>query len=91
MRKVRTKFEAMKENGKYLQNLIDADLCEHNGKMGNATEGLLWLKRYNLQTNVYLSVYVQRSGVHVGTFEASRSHISSIESSEYVGKHGEYR
>lgn len=30
---------------KYLQDLINADLSQHNGKLGIATEGLLWLKR----------------------------------------------
>ena len=29
----------------YLQDLIDADLAENGGKLGIATEGLLWLKR----------------------------------------------
>ncbi|KAF1763363.1 hypothetical protein GCK72_011629 [Caenorhabditis remanei] len=33
------------EGQKYLQDLIDADLAEHGGKFGIATEGLLWLKR----------------------------------------------
>ncbi|CAO4368556.1 unnamed protein product [Caenorhabditis nigoni] len=43
--KVRTRFEKDQEGQKYLQDLIDADLAEHGGKFGIATEGLLWLKR----------------------------------------------
>ncbi|KAI1722706.1 glycolipid transfer protein (GLTP) domain-containing protein [Ditylenchus destructor] len=43
--KVRTKYESDKENLKYVQNLVDVDLAQNNGKMGLATEGLLWLKR----------------------------------------------
>ncbi|KHJ92387.1 glycolipid transfer protein [Oesophagostomum dentatum] len=30
---------------RYLQDLIDADLRDNGGKLGIATEGLLWLKR----------------------------------------------
>uniref|UniRef100_A0A914D885 Glycolipid transfer protein domain-containing protein n=1 Tax=Acrobeloides nanus TaxID=290746 RepID=A0A914D885_9BILA len=45
VKKVRTKFETDKERMKYLQDLIDIDLNENNGKLGVATEGLLWLKR----------------------------------------------
>jgi len=43
--KVRTKYEANKEDMKYVQNLVNVDLAEHNGQMGIASEGLLWLKR----------------------------------------------
>lgn len=43
--KVRVRFEKDQEGQKYLQQLIDADLAEHGGKFGIATEGLLWLKR----------------------------------------------
>ena len=30
----------------FLQDLIDEDISENNGKIGIATEGLLWLKRF---------------------------------------------
>ncbi|VDM71321.1 unnamed protein product, partial [Strongylus vulgaris] len=43
--KVRTRFEKDKTGQRYLQDLIDADLQEHGGRLGIATEGLLWLKR----------------------------------------------
>ncbi|CAJ0581216.1 unnamed protein product, partial [Mesorhabditis spiculigera] len=43
--KVRARFEKNKEGQKYLQDLIDQDLAENGGKLGIATEGLLWLKR----------------------------------------------
>lgn len=62
---------------KYLQDLIDADLSENGGKLGIATEGLLWLKRYvfRLFINLFLEILsyhmvcesLQRSGVHVTT------------------------
>jgi hypothetical protein len=43
--KVRKKYESNKEEFVYIQDLIDADLRDNNGKMGMAAEGLLWLKR----------------------------------------------
>ncbi|EPB69124.1 glycolipid transfer protein [Ancylostoma ceylanicum] len=43
--KVRTRFEKDRIGQRYLQDLIDADLRENGGKLGVATEGLLWLKR----------------------------------------------
>uniref|UniRef100_A0A915Q1R7 Glycolipid transfer protein domain-containing protein n=1 Tax=Setaria digitata TaxID=48799 RepID=A0A915Q1R7_9BILA len=43
--KVRTKYESNKTKFKYIEDLIDSDLAENGGKMGIATEGLLWLKR----------------------------------------------
>lgn len=43
--KVRTKYETDPEKYVFLQDLVDADLEEHGGKMGIPTEGLLWLKR----------------------------------------------
>ncbi|CAI4230557.1 unnamed protein product [Auanema sp. JU1783] len=43
--KVRHRFEKNKESQVYLQQLIDSDLAENGGKLGIATEGLLWLKR----------------------------------------------
>lgn len=46
--KVRKKYETNKEEFAYIQDLVDADLREHNGKMGMASEGLLWLKRYRI-------------------------------------------
>lgn len=45
IQKVYTKFEKNKESFKYLQDLIDSDLADHNNCIGVATEGLLWLKR----------------------------------------------
>ncbi|CAJ0941793.1 unnamed protein product, partial [Mesorhabditis belari] len=43
--KVRTRFEKNKAGQEFLESLIDSDLAENNGKLGIATEGLLWLKR----------------------------------------------
>lgn len=43
--KVRTKYESGKNKCKYIEDLIEDDLAKNNGKMGTATEGLLWLKR----------------------------------------------
>uniref|UniRef100_A0A8R1XYI7 GLTP domain-containing protein n=1 Tax=Onchocerca volvulus TaxID=6282 RepID=A0A8R1XYI7_ONCVO len=43
--KVRTKYESEKGKCKYIEDLIEDDLAKNNGKMGVATEGLLWLKR----------------------------------------------
>ncbi|MFH4976038.1 hypothetical protein AB6A40_002747 [Gnathostoma spinigerum] len=45
VKKVRAKFETNKERFKYVEDLIDDDLAVNNGKLGIATEGLLWLKR----------------------------------------------
>ncbi|KHN71921.1 Glycolipid transfer protein [Toxocara canis] len=43
--KVRSKFESDREKLKYIEDLIDDDLAHNGGKLGYATEGLLWLKR----------------------------------------------
>ncbi|VDK80143.1 unnamed protein product [Litomosoides sigmodontis] len=43
--KVRTKYESEKDKCKYIEDLVEDDLAKNNGKMGTATEGLLWLKR----------------------------------------------
>jgi len=43
--KVKTKFETNPIAMRYVQDLVDVDLREHNGHLGIATEGLLWLKR----------------------------------------------
>ncbi|KAM3715879.1 Glycolipid transfer protein [Dirofilaria immitis] len=43
--KVRTKYESGKDKCKYIEDLVEDDLARNNGKMGTATEGLLWLKR----------------------------------------------
>lgn len=43
--KVRTKYESEKGKCKYIEDLIEDDLAKNNGKVGVATEGLLWLKR----------------------------------------------
>ncbi|VDM39130.1 unnamed protein product [Toxocara canis] len=43
--KVRSKFESDREKLKYIEDLIDDDLSHNGGKLGYATEGLLWLKR----------------------------------------------
>lgn len=43
--KVRTRFEKDRAGQVYLQDLIDADLAENDGRLNTATEGLLWLKR----------------------------------------------
>uniref|UniRef100_A0A914ZVS4 Glycolipid transfer protein domain-containing protein n=1 Tax=Parascaris univalens TaxID=6257 RepID=A0A914ZVS4_PARUN len=43
--KVRSKFESNREKFKYVEDLIDDDLAQNGGKLGYATEGLLWLKR----------------------------------------------
>uniref|UniRef100_A0A1I7VUH7 GLTP domain-containing protein n=1 Tax=Loa loa TaxID=7209 RepID=A0A1I7VUH7_LOALO len=43
--KVRRKYESGKDKCKYIEDLIEDDLAENRGKMGTATEGLLWLKR----------------------------------------------
>uniref|UniRef100_A0A1I7T7C4 Mitochondrial GTPase 1 n=1 Tax=Caenorhabditis tropicalis TaxID=1561998 RepID=A0A1I7T7C4_9PELO len=48
--KVRARFEKDQDGQKYLQDLIDADLAEHGGKFGIATEGLLWLKSFISRT-----------------------------------------
>ncbi|KAF7637379.1 GLTP domain-containing protein [Meloidogyne graminicola] len=45
VRKVENKFETDRQKLYFLQDLIDADIHESNGKIGLATEGLLWLKR----------------------------------------------
>lgn len=68
--KVRTRYEKDKEGmiicliqyclliagQRYLQDLIDKDLQDNGGKLGIATEGLLWLKRYF--QSIYNSVFV---------------------------------
>uniref|UniRef100_A0A7E4UPN8 GLTP domain-containing protein n=1 Tax=Panagrellus redivivus TaxID=6233 RepID=A0A7E4UPN8_PANRE len=43
--KVRRKYLQDPEAMKYIQDLVDIDLNDHDGKFGYATEGLLWLKR----------------------------------------------
>uniref|UniRef100_A0A0R3RVI1 GLTP domain-containing protein n=1 Tax=Elaeophora elaphi TaxID=1147741 RepID=A0A0R3RVI1_9BILA len=43
--KIRTKYESGKDKYKYIEDLIEDDLVKNGGKMGTATEGLLWLKR----------------------------------------------
>lgn len=43
---MRTKYNTDRDKFKYVEDLIDDDLAEHGGKLGVATEGLLWLKRY---------------------------------------------
>ncbi|VDM96380.1 unnamed protein product [Thelazia callipaeda] len=43
--KVKTKYEIDKEKCKFVEDLVDDDLENNNGKMERATEGLLWLKR----------------------------------------------
>nr|CDJ97764.1 Glycolipid transfer protein domain containing protein [Haemonchus contortus] len=43
--KVRTRFEKDRIGQRYLQDLIDNDLKDNGGRLGIATEGLLWLKR----------------------------------------------
>ncbi|VDO13874.1 unnamed protein product [Brugia timori] len=43
--KVRTKYESGIDKCKYIEDLIEDDLAKNSGKMGSATEGLLWLKR----------------------------------------------
>uniref|UniRef100_A0A914IFN8 Glycolipid transfer protein domain-containing protein n=1 Tax=Globodera rostochiensis TaxID=31243 RepID=A0A914IFN8_GLORO len=43
--KVRTKFDTDRQRMEMLQDLVDIDLAENGGKIGAATEGLLWLKR----------------------------------------------
>ncbi|TKR67986.1 hypothetical protein L596_024044 [Steinernema carpocapsae] len=43
--RVRAKYESNKEAMPYLQDLVDLDLKETGGNLGNATEALLWLKR----------------------------------------------
>uniref|UniRef100_A0A183D098 GLTP domain-containing protein n=1 Tax=Gongylonema pulchrum TaxID=637853 RepID=A0A183D098_9BILA len=45
VRKVKTKYESAREKCKYVEDLVDYDLAHNGGKMANATEGLLWLKR----------------------------------------------
>lgn len=45
VKKVRTKYETAPDQMPFLEDLIDRDLEEHGGKLGIATEGLLWLKR----------------------------------------------
>ncbi|KJH50106.1 glycolipid transfer protein [Dictyocaulus viviparus] len=43
--KVRTRYEKDKKGQRFLQDLIDSDLRDNSGRLGSATEGLLWLKR----------------------------------------------
>nr|CAD2181178.1 unnamed protein product [Meloidogyne enterolobii]CAD2209525.1 unnamed protein product [Meloidogyne enterolobii] len=43
--KISKLFETDKKKMYFLQDLIDEDISENNGKIGIATEGLLWLKR----------------------------------------------
>ncbi|CAG9537558.1 unnamed protein product [Cercopithifilaria johnstoni] len=43
--KIKTKYESGKDKYKYIEDLVEDDLIKNNGKMGIATEGLLWLKR----------------------------------------------
>ncbi|KAH7722617.1 glycolipid transfer protein [Aphelenchoides avenae] len=45
VKKVRAKYETNPQEMPFLEDLIDRDLKEHDGKLGIATEGLLWLKR----------------------------------------------
>ncbi|KAI6176690.1 GLTP domain-containing protein [Aphelenchoides bicaudatus] len=45
VKKVRTKFDSNPEAFPFLQDLVETDLREHNGSLGMASEGLLWLKR----------------------------------------------
>uniref|UniRef100_A0A0N4Z6J9 GLTP domain-containing protein n=1 Tax=Parastrongyloides trichosuri TaxID=131310 RepID=A0A0N4Z6J9_PARTI len=55
--KVRTKYETDKIRMKTVQDLIDKDLIDNNGRLGIATEGLLWLKRgleFMLQMLIYM-------------------------------------
>ncbi|CEF64529.1 Glycolipid transfer protein [Strongyloides ratti] len=55
--KVRTKYESNTERMPTIQDLIDTDLIDNNGKLGIATEGLLWLKRgleFMLQMIIYM-------------------------------------
>ncbi|VDM59856.1 unnamed protein product, partial [Angiostrongylus costaricensis] len=43
--KVRTRYEKDRIRQHFLQDLIDIDLKDNGGRLGYATEGLLWLKR----------------------------------------------
>jgi hypothetical protein len=43
--KVRTKYESNPNKFPFLQDIVEADLAENGGKLGIASEGLLWLKR----------------------------------------------
>ena len=43
--KVRVKFESDPSRFAQIEQLVIADLAEHNGQLGHASEGLLWLKR----------------------------------------------
>ncbi|KAE9416058.1 hypothetical protein Angca_002284, partial [Angiostrongylus cantonensis] len=47
--KVRTRYEKDKIGQQFLQDLIDSDLKDNGGRLGYATEGLLWLKRPGLE------------------------------------------
>jgi len=52
--KDRKRFEAKKQAMRFLQDLVDLlEITEHNGSMGMATEGLLWLKRFLLDFSVH--------------------------------------
>lgn len=58
--KVRTKYEKGKDKFKYIEDMIEDDLLENSGKMGTATEGLLWLKRLvvSLASKEYLIFFI---------------------------------
>ncbi|KAI6241611.1 Glycolipid transfer protein [Aphelenchoides fujianensis] len=45
VKKVRTMYETDPAQFAFLEDLVEADLKAHNGKLGLASEGLLWLKR----------------------------------------------
>uniref|UniRef100_A0A8R1HGP4 GLTP domain-containing protein n=1 Tax=Caenorhabditis japonica TaxID=281687 RepID=A0A8R1HGP4_CAEJA len=80
--KVRARFEKDQEGQKYLQDLIDADLSEHNGKFGIATEGLLWLKR-GLQFMLELLSEMVTS-YNSGTDHSKTEDLSSAVSNAYA-------
>ena len=57
--KVKIKYESNKSQCQSVQQLVEFDLKEHGGKMGIATEGLLWLKRSVLFSHTTLYTYMQ--------------------------------
>uniref|UniRef100_A0A914YG00 Glycolipid transfer protein domain-containing protein n=1 Tax=Panagrolaimus superbus TaxID=310955 RepID=A0A914YG00_9BILA len=57
--KVRRKYETDKEKYAYIQDLCDSELRENNGRMGMATEGLLWLKRGLEFMHMFLRLLVE--------------------------------
>ncbi len=68
--KVRTKYESNPGAMRYVEDLVDVDLREHNGNLGIATEGLLWLKRCVILDSRFVCIPVQRTGIHAGIAHA---------------------